>query len=113
MIGTAKDILKNVEVFSSSTINDSGSMWSAGIDVPGHQHVIEFHARSKELAEEMRDIVFNLVQTWVKGGLDEQCLAEEREACAVIAEGQGHYMCEDAQDTAKNIAELIRARSNP
>lgn len=38
---------------------------------------------------------------------------EEREACAVVAEGEGHYMCEDAQDTAKGIADLIRSRSEP
>lgn len=38
---------------------------------------------------------------------------EEREACAVVAEEEGHYMCEDAQDTAKGIADLIRARSEP
>ena len=40
-------------------------------------------------------------------------LVEEREACAVLAEKEGHYQCEGAQDTAKNIAELIRARSEP
>ena len=41
----------------------------------------------------------------------ELAIAEEREACAVVAEGEGHYMCEDAQDTAKGIADLIRSRS--
>lgn len=45
--------------------------------------------------------------------LIELATAEEREACAVIAEGEGHYMCEDAQDTAKGIADLIRSRSEP
>lgn len=43
--------------------------------------------------------------------LIELAINEEREACAVVAEGEGHYMCEDAQDTAKGIADLIRARS--
>ena len=62
MLGTAAEILKEVEIFTDTTSNEFGSMWSAGLDVPGHQHAIEFHATSKEVAEEMRDIVFSLIR---------------------------------------------------
>lgn len=58
------------------------------------------------------DFGFGSVVELISMATHKACV-EEREACAVVAEGEGHYMCEDAQDTAKGIADLIRARSEP
>lgn len=64
-----------------------------------------------ELVDEDLEVQYYLFHHVVK--LIELAIAEEREACAVVAEGEGHYMCTDAQDTARGIADLIRSRSEP